>query len=150
MLRLFPPFFGGPPAIGLLIIRLVAGLAMTLHGWTKITHPFSWMGPDAPVPGIFQALAAVAEFGGGLGWMLGLLTLPASALIAGDMAVALGIVHLAHGHPFVAHGPGSPSAETAALYLGIGLLLLLVGPGRLSLDWPLWGRRLEQAPRPAP
>ena len=60
------------------------------------------MGPDAPVPGVFQGLAALAEFGGGLCWALGVLTPLASFLILCDMAVALGMVHLPQGHPLVA------------------------------------------------
>lgn len=30
--RLFPVFLGGPGAVGLLVLRLVAGTAMMLHG----------------------------------------------------------------------------------------------------------------------
>src|SRR3954454_5263856 len=140
VLRLFPAFLGGPGAVGLLVLRLVAGTAMMFHGWPKIQHATSWMGPKAPVPGVFQALAALAEFGGGLYWVLGLLTPLASFLILGTMAVALGMVHLPQGHPFVASQPGGPSFEPALGYLAIAVALLLTGPGRLSLDALLWGR----------
>lgn len=100
--RLYPAFLGGPGAVGLLVLRLVAGTAMMLHGWPKIQHATSWMGPKAPVPGVFQALAALAEFGGGLCWVLGVLTPLASFLTLCDMAVALGMVHLPQGHLFAA------------------------------------------------
>src|SRR3954471_12397844 len=113
MHRLFPAFVGGPGAVGLLVLRLVAGSAMMLHGWPKIQHASSWMGPQAPVPGALQALAALAEFGGGLCWVLGLLTPLASLLNLGTMTVALGMVHLPHGDPFVASKPGGPSFEPA-------------------------------------
>lgn len=53
-------------SLALLFLRLLMGVAFVLHGLPKIESPFSWMGPEAPVPGIFQALAALAEFGGGL------------------------------------------------------------------------------------
>jgi putative oxidoreductase len=139
--RLFPAFLGGPGAVGLLVLRLVAGSAMMLHGWPKIQHAFSWMGPQAPVPGILQALAALAEFGGGICWILGLLTPLASFLILCNMVVAAGMVHLPHGDPFVASKPGGLSYEPALDYLAIALVLLLVGPGRLSLDALLFGRR---------
>jgi putative oxidoreductase len=137
--RLFPAFLGGPAAVGLLALRLVAGAAMMFHGWPKIQHATSWMGPDAPVPGALQALAAVAEFGGGLCWVLGLLTPLASFLILCTMAVAAGMVHIPAGHPFVASG-GGPSYEPALGYLAIAVALLLIGPGKISADALLFGR----------
>ena len=70
---------------GLLAVRVVAGLAFMLHGWGKIQHPFSWMGPDSGTPAFFQGLAALSEFGGGLAWILGLLTPLASFGIACTM-----------------------------------------------------------------
>jgi putative oxidoreductase len=140
MSRFLPPYVAGPGAVGLLVLRLVAGTAMMFHGWPKIQHATSWMGPKAPVPGVLQALAALAEFGGGLCWVLGLLTPVASLLILGTMAVALGMVHLPQGHPFVASPPGGPSYEPALGYLAIAVALLLVGPGKLSVDALLFGR----------
>jgi len=139
--RLYPGFLGGSGAIGLLVLRLVAGSAMMLHGWPKIQHAFSWMPPEAPVPGVLQALAALAEFGGGLCWVLGLLTPFASFLIFCTMAFATVAVHLSQRHPFVAATPGGPSFESALSYLAIAVLFLLAGPGRLSLDWLLFGSR---------
>jgi putative oxidoreductase len=146
MHRLFTGFLGGPGAVGLLLLRLVAGGAMMLHGWPKLQHAFSWMGSQAPVPGILQALAALAEFGGGLCWILGLLTPLASFLVLCTMATALGMVHLPQGHPFVSSAPGGPSYEPALDYLAIAVALLLIGSGRLSLDALLFGRRSADEP----
>ena len=84
-------------SVGLLVLRLVMGAAFMFHGWPKIQNPLGWMGPDAPVPAILQALAALAEFGGGMALIVGLLTRLACLGIATNMIVALGMVHLPHG-----------------------------------------------------
>jgi putative oxidoreductase len=124
----------------LLLIRVVAGLAFTMHGWGKIQNPFGWMGPEALVPGVFQALAAISEFGGGLAWILGLLTPLASLGIACTMAVAFSFHAFMRGDPFVSM-TGGPSSELAAVYLSIAVLLIAMGPGRFCLDRKLFGPR---------
>ena len=126
--------------LALLLIRVVAGLAFTMHGWGKIQNPFGWMGPDGFAPGIFQALAAISEFGGGLAWILGLVTPLGSLGIAFTMAVAFSFHAFMRGDPFVSM-TGGPSFELAALYFSIALLLLAAGPGRFSLDKKLFGPR---------
>ena len=146
MHRLFPPVITGPGAVGLLLVRLVMGTAFMLHGWPKIQHPLSWMGEKSPVPGFFQMLAAVSEFGGGIALILGLLTPLAALGIAATMLAALGIVHLPQGDPFVGK-PGQASYELALGYLANALLFILVGPGSLSLDALFWNR---SPPHPRP
>jgi putative oxidoreductase len=126
--------------VALLVVRTVVGLAFMFHGWSKIQNPFGWMGPDAFAPGFLQALAALSEFGGGLAWILGLLTPLASFGIAATMAVALWFHAALRGDPFVAMD-GGPSYELAAVYLSVALLLLALGPGRFSLDKTLFTRR---------
>ncbi|WP_413289742.1 DoxX family protein [Bdellovibrio sp. HCB337] len=120
----------------ILIVRLVAGVAMMLHGWGKIQNPLSWMGPDAPVPGIFQALAALSEFGGGLAWVLGLFTPLASLGLFFTMAVAA-LTHITRGDAFVGT---PPTYELALVYLTVSLHLLLSGPGKFSADYKLFSR----------
>ena len=107
-------------------VRVVMGLAFMLHGWPKICDPLGWMGPGTP--GLLQALAAVAEFGGGLAWILGLLTPLASAGIACTMVVAIAR------HVLVKHDPFLGGYELAAVYLSVALLLLFGGSGRFSID----------------
>jgi len=126
--------------LALLLIRVAAGLAFMLHGWGKIQNPFGWMGPDAFAPGVFQALAALSEFGGGLAWILGLLTPLASLGIACTMGVAFSLHAIVRGDPFVSM-TGGPSSELAAVFFCIALLLIAIGPGRLSLDRRLFGPR---------
>lgn len=129
-------------SIGLLGLRLVMGTAFILHGWPKIQNPMGWMGPEATVPAILQALAAVAEFGGGMALIVGLLTRLASLGIMTNMIVALAIVHLPHGDPFVGK-PGGHSYELAAVYLACAVLFLILGPGRYSLDGLLFCKPQE-------
>jgi putative oxidoreductase len=104
-------------SVGLLILRLVAGLAFVL------------------------GLAAFSEFGGGLAWILGLLTPLASVGLACTMAVAVWMHAIVRGDPFVPSGPGG-SYELASIYFCIAILLLLAGPGRFSMDRVVFGKRL--------
>jgi putative oxidoreductase len=124
---------------------LVMGVAFLFHGWPKIQNPLGWMGADAPVPGILQGLAALAEFGGGMALIVGLLTRLAALGIATNMVVAIGMVHLPKGDPFV-NTRGS-SYELAAIYLACAVLFLLLGPGRFALDALLFGKPFGEKPR---
>ncbi len=136
--KIFGNITGGPAALGLLLGRLVFGVGIALHGWSKIQNPFGWMGPDAPVPGALQALAALSEFGGGVALILGLLTPLAMFGLACTMLTAITTVHLAQGHPFMAQS--GPSSEKAVLYLGFAVLMIIAGPGKYSFDAILFGR----------
>jgi len=119
-------------SLAVLLLRLVTGVAFLFHGWSKIQNPFHWLdgAPNAP-PGILQAVAAVAEFGGGIGLIVGLLTPLWAAGIFCTMAYAIAF-HVMKGDPFV--GKGGPSYELALLYLSVSVALVLIGPGRYSLD----------------
>lgn len=128
----------------LLVLRLIAGTAFLYHGWGKIQDPFGWMPEGSPVPGIFQALAALSEFGGGIAWILGIFTPLFSAGLAVTMLVATLMHLLVMKDPFVAMKGGS-SYELALVYLGISLLFLAMGPGKYSLDKKLFG---ECTPQP--
>src|SRR5215470_16445103 len=138
MEKLFANFVNGRGAVGLLIVRFVFGLGLMLHGLPKTQSPFGWMGPDAPVPGILQFLAVFSEVGGGLALLIGLLTPIAAFGIACTMLFAIIGCHLRQGDPFVALGKSS--YEPATGYLAVALLMILTGPGRLSLDALLFGK----------
>lgn len=114
-------------SIGLLFLRLVFGVSMMMHGWGKIQAPFGWMGPEAPVPGILQALAALAEFGGGLALVIGLLV-PLAMLGMTITMIVAAMVHIQKGDAYVG------GWEMATVYGAISLMFLLVGPGKFSLD----------------
>jgi putative oxidoreductase len=140
MRRFFPVFVSGWGAAALLLVRVAMGVAFILHGWPKIQNPTSWMtamgGED--MPSFLQALAALAEFGGGIALVLGLLTPLAALGIVCQMLGALFLVHFPRGDPFVRSG--GPSYELPLIYLVLAILLIVVGPGRWSLDALLFGR----------
>ena len=140
MRRFFPTFISGWGAAALLLVRIVIGVAFILHGWPKIQNPTSWMNAmgGQGVPSFLQAVAALAEFGGGIALILGLLTPLAALGIVFQMLAALFLVHFPRGDAFVA--TGGPSYELPLVYLVLAVLLLVLGPGRWSLDALLFGR----------
>jgi putative oxidoreductase len=124
---------GGASAVadaGLLVLRLMAGLALAFaHGINKIPPTEGFIGGvealGFPLPVFFAWSAGIAEFLGGLCLAIGLLTRPASLLIAFTMAVAFFLRHA--DDPF-------GSKEKAFLFGGIALLYLFTGAGRFSTD----------------
>jgi len=118
-------------SIALLLLRLAFGAAMITHGYLKIQTPFHWMDAAGPsgMPGVFQFLAALSEFGGSIALILGALTRLAAFGLASTMFVAV-YTHLSHGHPF----SGAHAWELANIYLWVALLFLLSGAGKYSLD----------------
>ncbi|MBX9879503.1 MAG: DoxX family protein [Candidatus Obscuribacterales bacterium] len=127
-------------SLAMLFLRLVAGSAFVFHGWLKIQEPFTWLGPNAPINGYFQALAAFSEFGGGIAWSIGFLMPFASLgmLIMMSMAVYF---RAAHGEPFVGY---DGSYESSLGYAAMSFLLLMIGPGRFALDAILFGSKLKK------
>lgn len=124
----------------LLFLRLTMGIAFLYHGSVKIAAPFSWMPPEAPIPGFFQFLAAIAEFGGGLALILGLLFPLALFGLLCTMLVAVSM------HAFAMHDPyvnmtGGSSFEPSLGYFAVSLMFLAVGPGMFSSDIKIFGKR---------
>lgn len=131
---LFPLLFDLRASAGLLLLRLFAGVALMTHGWKKIQDPFHWMDKAAsPAPAVFQMLAAIAEFFGGLGLAVGALTVVAGFGVFCTMVVAIN-THVGKGDPF-------GKWELPALYACVAVLLMAAGPGRFSID-SLLARRL--------
>lgn len=121
-------------SVTLFLLRVIMGIAFMHHGWGKIQNPFAWMPAEAPVPAVLQFLAALAEFGGGIALIVGLLTRIASFGLACTMAVATLMHAVMMKDPFVATGPGQSSFELPFIYLAISLLLMTTGPGKYSID----------------
>lgn len=126
--------------VGLLILRIGLGAAFIAHGLPKLLagphgKPMGWesVGSMAhlPMPVVFGFLAAIAEAGGGLLIVLGLLFRPACLVLFVNMMVALFLVHLRKGDPYVVY---SHPLEDAIVFLA----LVLIGPGAYSVDASLW------------
>jgi putative oxidoreductase len=126
----------------LLLLRLIVGAAFVFHGWGKIQTPFGWNPPESPIfiPVVFQFLAAISEFGGGIALILGLLTPIGSLGIGCTMAVAVYLHSMVMKDPFV-NMTGGSSYEPALVFLGIALVILALGPGKFSLDKKIFGER---------
>lgn len=119
-------------SLAVLLLRLITGVAFIAHGWGKIQNPFHWLDATAhPPPSFLQALAALAEFGGGIGLLLGLLTPICAGGLFLTMAYAV-VFHVLKGDPFA--GKGGGSYELALVYLTLSVAFVLLGPGRFSLD----------------
>jgi len=129
-------------SVALLLLRIAVGVAFMMHGWGKIQAPFGWLPTQAPlaIPGFLQFLAALAEFGGGLALIIGLLT-PIACL---GLAITMGVATFFHGvimgDPFV-NMTGGSSYEPAFIYMLISILVMAVGPGRYSADAKAFGFR---------
>ena len=116
--------------LGLMILRVVAGLAIALlHGIGKVppSEGFAGMigGMGLPAPGLFAWFAALAEFGGGLLLAAGLLTRPVALVLVVHFTI---VVLLAHA------GDPLSDRELPLLFGTIALQFLLTGPGRYSVD----------------
>ena len=129
-------------------MRLVLGVIMVRHGYTKIIpsgalYTFSHTVVRMHLPVWLGYVAAFTEFFGGMLMIVGLLTRVAAFMTAIDMAVAILKVHL-HGGLM---GPNS-FALPLALF-SISVMLVFTGCGWLGLD-DFVGRGGARAPRVAP
>jgi putative oxidoreductase len=119
--------------LGALVMRLVLGVIMVSHGYTKIIptgalYTFSHTVGRMHLPVWLGYLAAFSEFFGGMLLIVGLLTRVAALLTAIEMAVAIIKVHL-HGGLL-----GSNSFAFPLACFAIALMLVFTGCGWLGLD----------------
>src|SRR5689334_20473076 len=109
-------------SFGLLLLRLVVGASLAMHGWSKFNEParsgflehVSQMGaPFESHPKILGWAAIAAELGGGVLIALGGLTRLAAFALLCNFAVAIWKVHFRH-DPYI--NPAGRAMEPAAIY----------------------------------
>jgi len=121
----------------LLVIRLYWGLSFAQTGWGKLRHLDKTAGffasIDIPLPKLNAIMAGSTEFFGGLLLALGLFARPAAVPLIFTMLVAYAT---ADGEALHAIFSEPDKFVTAApfLFLLAALVVLVFGPGRLSLD----------------
>lgn len=133
----------------LLLVRFPLGLDMFVHGYQKVTHILSTMRyfDGLNVPHVFAWLAIVAEFCGGLGLMIGLLSRIAAFGVGCTMVVAVFLRHLSYGYLMNWHGAlpfGTEGYEYHTLAIGMAVAVMFAGAGALSLD-PFLASRLRRS-----
>ena len=126
------------------ILRVVLGIVFFAHGAQKMLGWFGGYGFTGTmgfftgalhIPAFFAFLAIAAEFFGGLGLLLGLLTRVAAFGIAVNMLVAVVMVHSQFG--FFANWTGAQKGEGYEyhlLALAICTFLMIKGGGAVSVD----------------
>jgi putative oxidoreductase len=125
--------------LAVLILRLFLGFAFMMHGSQKLLGAFggggvsgvaSMMGKLGIEPSLLWAwVVSITEFVGGVCLFFGFLTRFWAAGLVIDMAVAVVKVHLVNGF-FV----GKNGVELPLTFGVIALVILLTGPGSLSVD----------------
>ena len=115
--------------LALLILRVGSGILMMNHGYDKLVK-FQDMAPNfmnfLGMSGtVSLALVVFAEFFCSIFLILGLFTRLAAIPLIIDVAVAV-----AKGHNMDIFGDG----EHAAIFFLVFVTILLVGPGRISVD----------------
>src|SRR4051794_22312727 len=133
------------------IIRIILGIVFFAHGAQKMLGWFGGYGFQGTmgfftgtlhIPPPFAVLAILAEFFGGLGLLVGLLTRVAAFGIGINMLVAIFAVHAANG--FFMNWSGTQKGEGYEyhlLVLAMAVYLIICGAGAFSLDRALTTRK---------
>jgi putative oxidoreductase len=133
----------------LLVVRLYWGWQISQNGWGKlhnlshVTDFFSSLG--LPAPGPTAAFVATFEFVGGLLLAVGLLSRVAALGFVIDMTMAY---LTADREAFLSFfsDPGKFYNADPFIFFFVGLLILFVGPGKLSVDALLERHFAKQSP----
>ncbi len=125
-------------SFAILLLRVFVGVLMITHGWQKIQN-FATLSEFFPDPIGFGSrfslmLAIAAEVFGSIFLIFGLLTRLTLIPLGFTMGVAFFIVHA--NDPF-------QQKELALFFLGVYIVLFLLGPGKFSLDRMVLARFLK-------
>lgn len=146
---MFKKLLGTPDDKLMTVLRLVLGVVFFAHGAQKMLGWFGGYGfkgtmgfftQVAHIPAPLAFLAIAAEFFGGLGLIVGLLTRVAAFGISVNMLVAIFAVHLPNG--FFMNWTGQQKGEGFEyhlLVLAITTVLMIRGAGAFSIDRALGG-----------
>jgi putative oxidoreductase len=137
------------------ILRLVLGVVFFAHGAQKMLGWFGGSGFSGTmsfftetmhIPAVLAFLAIAAEFFGGLGLIVGLLSRVAALGITVNMVVAIAMVH--HQFGFFMNWFGAQKGEGYEYHLlviAMAVLVILRGAGAVSLDRALTAAPAAQA-----
>jgi putative oxidoreductase len=116
------------------ILRIITGFLLLWHGSQKLlNYPPSAQGGGGATG--LMLVAGILELGGGILFLLGLLTRPVAFILCGLLAVAYFMAHAPQGFlPLVNKG------ELAVLYCFVFLYITFAGGGAWSLDRLIWKR----------
>jgi putative oxidoreductase len=117
--------------LALLILRLVLGIIMIGHGYSKVfggLHHHVQMVSSLGLPGWLAYFSAAAEFLGGILVVLGLLTRFAALAIAIDLVVAIVKVHWHNGLL------GNGGYQFPLALAAIAIALIFFGAGPIALE----------------
>jgi putative oxidoreductase len=124
------------------ILRAAAGIVFLVYGWNKLQNPAGWQdmltGLGFPVPVVLSWFVLVLELVGGAALILGLLVRPLALLFAIEMVVSSVTVKLSLGFA----PQGATGIELDLALLAATLALVILGPGRLSVDRDVLRREL--------
>jgi len=134
----------------LTLMRVVLGVVFFAHGAQKMLGWFGGYGFSGTmgffehmgIPAPFAFLAISAEFFGGIGLVLGLLTRVAAFGIVVNMVVAVLTVHLPNG--LFMNWAGTQKGEGFEYHLlaiALGVAIILTGGGAASIDRALAGSK---------
>ena len=124
-----------------LVVRVLVGIIMAAHGLQKLQVGPATFGLvlselGVPLPTFMAYVVTLVEFVGGILLIVGLLSRFAALLLTIDLVMAILLVKVHVGLLSPQSGP-PPGAELDLGLIAGFLVILLAGPGRLSLDYLL-------------